>query len=100
MGAAIALDLPADEAIARARAAFVGGKPFGDLTLPVVSLLRGRRMERLIGEYLAGEIEDLPLPFFCLSSDLGPARPAVHDRGSLPLRCAPACRCPGCSRPP
>ena len=40
MGAAIALDLPPDEAVARARAAFVDGKPFGDLTVPLISLLR------------------------------------------------------------
>jgi NTE family protein len=95
MGAAIALGLPADEAIARARAAFVGGKPFGDLTLPVVSLLRGRRMERLIGEYLPGEIEDLPLPYFCLSSDLGSGQTRVHDRGLLPLALRASVSLPG-----
>ncbi len=95
MGAAIALNLPADEAIGRARAAFVGGKPFGDLTLPVVSLLRGRRMERLIGEHLAGEIEDLPLPYFCLSSGLGSGQTRVHDRGSLPLALRASVSLPG-----
>ncbi len=95
MGAAIALNLPPDDAIARARAAFVGGKPFGDLTLPVVSLLRGRRMERLIGEYLAGEIEDLPLPYFCLSSGLGSGQTRVHDRGSLPQALRASVSLPG-----
>jgi predicted acylesterase/phospholipase RssA/CRP-like cAMP-binding protein len=95
MGAAIALNLPPDDAIARARAAFVGGKPFGDVTLPVVSLLRGRRMERLIGEYLAGEIEDLPLPYFCLSSGLGSGQTRVHERGSLPLALRASVSLPG-----
>lgn len=95
MGAAIALDVPPDEVIRRARAAFVDGKPFGDLTLPVVSLLRGRRMERLIGEYLGGDIEDLPLPFFCLSSNLGSGRSRVHDRGSLPLALRASVSLPG-----
>jgi predicted acylesterase/phospholipase RssA len=95
MGAAIALGLPPDEAIARARAAFVDGKPFGDMTLPVVSLLRGKRMERLIGEYLGGTIEDLPLPFFCLTSSLGSGRSRFHDRGSLPQALRASVSLPG-----
>ena len=95
MGAAIALDLPPDEAIRRARAAFVDGKPFGDLTLPVISLLRGRRMERLIGEYLGGTIEDLPLPFFCLTSSLGSGQSRCHDRGSLPAALRASVSLPG-----
>jgi NTE family protein len=95
MAAAVALDLPPDEAIARARAAFVDGNPFGDLTLPVVSLLRGRRMERLIGEYLGGEIEDLPLPYFCLSSGLGSGQTRIHDRGSLPAALRASVSLPG-----
>jgi predicted acylesterase/phospholipase RssA len=84
MGAAIAHDWPPEEAIRQARAAFVDGKPFGDVTLPVISLLRGARMERLIGEHLGGMIEDLPLPYFCLTSSLGTGRSRFHDRGSLP----------------
>lgn len=95
MGAAIALDLPPDEAIRRARAAFVDGKPFGDMTLPVISLLRGQRMERLIGEYLGGMIEDLPLPFFCLTSALGTGQSRLHDRGSLPAALRASVSIPG-----
>jgi predicted acylesterase/phospholipase RssA len=95
MGAAIALGLPPEEAIQRARAAFVDGKPFGDLTLPVVSLLRGRRMERLIGRYLGGMIEDLPLPFFCLTSSLGSGHSRFHDRGSLPAALRASVSIPG-----
>jgi len=95
MAAAIALDLPPEEAIARARAAFVVGKPFGDMTLPVVSLLRGRRMEQLIGEYLGGMIEDLPIPFFCLTSTLGTGESRLHDRGSLPAALRASVSIPG-----
>jgi predicted acylesterase/phospholipase RssA/CRP-like cAMP-binding protein len=83
MGAPIAQGLSPDEVISTARLAFVQGKPFGDLTLPVLSLLRGRRMERLIAEHLAGDIEDLPVPFFCVSSNLGQGTPHVHTRGRL-----------------
>lgn len=84
MGAAVALGVSPAESIELARRAFVVGKPFGDLTLPVVSLLRGRRMERLIGEHLGGTIEDLPVPYFCVSSNLGTGALQVHERGSLP----------------
>ena len=83
MGAPIAQGLSPDEVASTARLAFVKGRPFGDLTLPVLSLLRGRRMERLIAEHLLGDIEDLPVPFFCVSSNLGQGTPHVHNRGSL-----------------
>jgi predicted acylesterase/phospholipase RssA len=83
MGAAVAVGVSPQESIELARRAFVVGKPFGDVTLPVVSLLRGRRMERLIAEHLVGEIEDLPVPFFCVSSNLGTGLLQVHERGSL-----------------
>jgi len=83
MGAPIAQGLSPDEVASTARLAFVKGRPFGDLTLPVLSLLRGRRMERLIAEHLVGDIEDLPVPFFCVSSNLGQGRPHIHTRGSL-----------------
>jgi predicted acylesterase/phospholipase RssA/CRP-like cAMP-binding protein len=95
MGAAVALDLPPEEAISRARAAFVDGKPFGDMTLPVISLLRGRRMERLIGEYLGGMIEDLPIPYFCLTSGLATGQSRLHDRGSLPAALRASVSIPG-----
>jgi NTE family protein len=83
MGAPIAQGLTPEEVIATAQLAFVKGKPFGDLTLPVLSLLRGRRMERLIADHLAGDIEDLPIPYFCVSSNLGQGTPHIHTRGTL-----------------
>ena len=80
----------------RARKAFVDGKPFGDVTVPIISLLRGRRMERLIDDHLPGEIEDLPLPFFCVSSNLGNGHACrCTTAARCRARCARACRCPG-----
>ena len=81
--------------IDRARAAFVGGKPFGDVTFPIVSFLRGRRMERLIDEYLGGQIEDLAIPFFAISSNLGNGNVQVHERGSLPRALRASASLPG-----
>jgi NTE family protein len=83
LGAGIAKDLGPREATVRARRAFVDGRPFGDYTIPLVSLLSGRRMVRLSQEHLAGEIEDLPLPFFCVSSNMNTGRINVHERGAI-----------------
>jgi predicted acylesterase/phospholipase RssA len=83
VGAAIAQGPEPEDLIDAARAAFVGGRPFNDLTIPVVSLLRGLRMERLIDAHLTGDIEDLPVPFFCISSNLGDGVPHVHERGPV-----------------
>ena len=55
-----------------------------DPTLPLVALLAGRRIRaRLEQAFGAQQIEDLALPFFCVSTNLSRAAQAVHERGSL-----------------
>ena len=83
IGAAIALDQGPDYVTENSRKAFVEGKPFGDYTLPVLSLIRGRRMEKLTRHHLQGNIEDLPIPFFCISALLDNGEMRVHERGSI-----------------
>lgn len=95
LGAGMSVSEDPGRVIERARAAFVGGKPFGDVTVPIVSFLRGRRMERLIDEYLGGTIEDLPIPFFAISSNLGDGSVRVHERGSLPRALRASASLPG-----
>jgi NTE family protein len=95
LGAEMSLSEDPGLVIDRTRAAFVGGKPFGDVTFPIVSFLRGRRMERLIDEYLGGMIEDLPIPFFAISSNLGDGNVRVHERGSLPRALRATASLPG-----
>ncbi len=55
-----------------------------DPTLPVVALLAGRRirakLERVFG---AIAIEDLALPYLCVSTNLSRAAQTVHERGPL-----------------
>ena len=55
-----------------------------DYTLPVASLLAGRRISASIEEG-AGEwdIEDLWLPYFCVSTNLTTGRSVTHRRGNL-----------------
>jgi predicted acylesterase/phospholipase RssA/CRP-like cAMP-binding protein len=83
MGAGLAAHWSTEEAIERARRCFVEGKPFSDYTLPIVSLIKGRRMDRLLKEELNFDIEDLPTPFFCVSCHLDTGMLRVHERGNL-----------------
>jgi NTE family protein len=99
MAAAMAKDWPAARAIDVAHQSFVGGKPFSDYTLPLVSLLAGRRMRRLLRKHLPGTIEDLPLPFFCVSSNLTSGRSNLHVRGPLWQALASSAALPGVMPP-
>ena len=80
---AIARGWTPEHAIAMSRLSFVKGKPFSDYTLPVVSLIRGERMMRLLRAQLDVAIEDLPIPYFCVSSRLDRGDVHVHQHGSL-----------------
>jgi predicted acylesterase/phospholipase RssA len=83
MAAAIAKDWAPAHAIEVARKAFVEGKPFSDYTLPMVSLLSGARMVKLLHQHLEGELEDLPIPCFCVSSNLSTGALNLHERGPI-----------------
>jgi predicted acylesterase/phospholipase RssA len=83
MAAIVATDQTTEAAIDSARKAFKDGKPFGDITIPVISLLRGNRMKRLLKTHLDYQIEDLPLPYYCVSANLGRGIMNIHERGSL-----------------
>ncbi len=64
--------------------AFVTSNPLSDYTLPLVSLVAGRKASKLLQrEFGLGDIEDLPLPFYCVSADLAHGCAVVHDHGQL-----------------
>jgi NTE family protein len=72
------------ELSARMRRSFVERNPLGDYTLPWVSLVAGRRVGRLLrAEFGELRIEDLPLPYFCVSANLSNGQAAVHRSGEL-----------------
>ena len=83
MGACIAKGWGPDLIIERVRAAFGSNNPFGDYTLPLFSLLSGRRLERMLAKYLPGRIEDMPLPFYAVSCNLDDGAANLHESGSL-----------------
>jgi predicted acylesterase/phospholipase RssA len=88
MGAVLAAQYAAgfDPAAMRAlnREHWVKRNPLKDKTLPVVALLAGRRLERMVKDMFGdARIEDLWMPFFCVSADLTRAEMRVHTRGPL-----------------
>jgi len=83
MAGGVAAGWTPEQAIESSRKAFKGGKPFGDFTIPVISLLRGNRMKRLLKTHLDFQIEDLALPYYCVSTNLGRGIKNIHEKGSL-----------------
>jgi len=82
-GAPIASDWGFDKSYRIARHSFVKVKPFSDYTLPLAGLIRGRRMERELQKHQRYQIEDMPVPFFCVSSVLDSGELKLHESGQL-----------------
>lgn len=88
MGAIIAAGLAAEwdtkELSDRMRAAFVTSNPLSDFTLPLIALVRGKKVSTLLREHFGDmKIEELAKPFFCISSDLTSGRVHEHRGGLL-----------------
>jgi NTE family protein/lysophospholipid hydrolase len=67
-----------------ARERLVGRDSLLDFTVPFVSLVSGRRIFTLLhGMFEEARIEDLWLPYFCVSTNLSRARMVVHREGLL-----------------
>jgi len=68
----------------RIRKAFVESNPLGDYTLPVVGMVRGKRVNARLEEHFGEtEIGDLKIPFYALSTNLTSGRVHVHRSGQL-----------------
>jgi NTE family protein len=84
LGAGLAAGWSTEELLERFRRSFVDVNPLRDYTLPVVSLVSGRKVSALLRrEFGDLGIEDLPLPFYCVSSNLTTGQSAVHRSGEL-----------------
>jgi NTE family protein len=88
MGAIIAAGLAAEWSIEelseRMRAVFVTAHPLSDYTLPLIALVRGRNVSRLMRRHFGSRrIEALPKPFFCISADLTTGHLHEHVSGML-----------------
>jgi predicted acylesterase/phospholipase RssA/CRP-like cAMP-binding protein len=78
------------------RRAFCNRRVLPDITIPYVAILDGRHTTRML-KAMFGElrIEDLPIPYFCVSSNLSRAESVVHERGRLWLWTRASCAIPG-----
>ena len=84
LGAGVAARWSVKELTERFRHCFVNSRPLRDYTLPFVSLVSGHKVSAMLYEAFGDvAIEDLPLTFFCVSSNLTSGRPYVHRRQEL-----------------
>ncbi len=73
-----------DEIDRRIRKAFVDSNPLGDFNLPVVAMVKGRRVNQRLQEHFGeAEIGDLAIPFFAVSTNLTDGAFRVHRSGLL-----------------
>jgi NTE family protein len=91
VGAAVALEWDDVEIRERLRHSFVNTNPVNDYTLPFLSLIKGRKVARLLEQNFGGlRIEELWRPFFCVSTNLTtgtlavPLVDALHASISIP----------------
>ena len=88
MGAIVAAGVAArwtdEELRERFRKSFVDTNPLSDYTIPAISLFAGRRVSRLLRTaFDERDIEDLILPYFCITANLTTSAADVHTVGRL-----------------
>ncbi|MBS0224344.1 MAG: patatin-like phospholipase family protein [Proteobacteria bacterium] len=88
MGAIVAAGVAArwsdEELVERFHRAFVETNPLRDYTLPFISLFRGRQVTRLLRTAFGEkDIEDLIMPFFCVTANLTTSSADMHQTGRL-----------------
>ncbi|MFN7971075.1 MAG: cyclic nucleotide-binding and patatin-like phospholipase domain-containing protein [Acidobacteriota bacterium] len=100
IAAQCARGVPMDDVAASTRHAWITSKPFIDLTVPLVSICRGRRLTRILTRCFGSDyIEDLFTPFFCVSTNLSRAHVSVHERGQIWRAVRASCSLPGVVAP-
>lgn len=88
MGAVIAagpgLGWSDEELDERIRKAFVLSDPLSDIAFPIIAMTHARKVARLMQDaYGDVSIEDMPLPFFAVSTNLTSGKVEVHREGML-----------------
>jgi NTE family protein len=79
---------------------WIGAGPFLDFNLPLYSLVKGDRVRgRLLRLFGHRHIEDLDIPFFCMTADITNAQSVVHDRGLIYRWLAVGMSIPGVAPP-
>jgi len=83
LGAAMAMGMSYEDIYERSKR-FANARALFDYTLPIVSLMRSQKLTRFCKEvYQDVRIEDLWIPYFCVSSNLSNGSEVIHQRGYL-----------------
>jgi NTE family protein len=84
IGAGVAADWTDAEISERIQSAFVVSSPLTDIAFPMIAMTKGRLVSERLREHFGDlALEDLWLPFFCVSSDLTAGDFKLHQRGLL-----------------
>lgn len=84
IAAGVAMGWSDEELDHRLRQAFVDSNPVDDLTVPLVAIARGGKVrERLAAHFGDRNVEDLWLPFFCVSTNLTTGAPQIFRQGRV-----------------
>ena len=84
VAAGLALGWGGEELETRMRDAFVSSSPLDDWVLPVVAMTSGRKVDKRLETHFGDvEIDALPRPFFCVSSNLRNGSVRIHRTGKL-----------------
>lgn len=71
-----------------------------DYSLSRISLIRGSKMMHRIEEVLGDvQIQDLPIPYYCITTNLSEGHQSIHDRGRLSDWVAASMSVPGIAPP-
>ena len=82
VGAGIGMEWSPEELKERVFASFVSSNPLSDITFPVMGMVKGKKVERLLEEHFGDcAIPNLWRPFFCISSNLTTGTVYVHQHG-------------------
>ncbi len=83
LGAAMAMGHEYED-IKALSSTFASKKALYDYTLPLASLMQSSKLTNFCKSvYKSARIEDLWIPYFCISSNLADGREVIHDRGPL-----------------
>lgn len=84
IAAGVALGWSNSDLDQRLRKAFVDSNPLSDYRVPVVSMTKGRIVDRRLLEHFDDTlIEDMRLPFFCAATDLAGGRLRIYRTGQV-----------------
>jgi NTE family protein/lysophospholipid hydrolase len=79
---------------------WIDSKPFSDYTLPIMSLIKGRKFEH-VAQMVYGDtpIEDLWVNYFCVSTNLTTTEVVIHREGALAKALRATASLPGIAVP-